>query len=418
MSDASMGMDTCLDPVAMRDLLQAWLPGGPAIARVNIGKVRRSASHHRHPNPLTLVYETELHAGGSRRYYAKVYRHGASLQALHGSAAVPVPPLDMLLWAWPADPAMPQLPELLDGRRALAWQGDDQGRDDGDAPAEVELLAYEPEQRATLRYTQGDRVLYAKTFCDDRGARIHERFEHFWSLAQQDDDAPRVAQPLGWQACTRSVWQGQAPGEPLAQLLGSVLPRRLPVRLVRAMAALHAQSLPTDAVHDQAHWLREVRRRQQKISRALPALAERVSALADAIERAAFTLPLPVSGLIHGDFHAGQVGVQTDAAQRIVFHDFDEFALGDPMEDLAAFVTRLPADRAPAEVGALVIAAYAQEAPERFGRRRLQWHLAVQMLLQASRAFVFQIEGWRDELERRLARAEALCAPGFQETFT
>ncbi len=183
------------------------------------------------------------------------------------------------------------------------------------------------------------------------------------------------------------------------------------------MAALHAQSLPTDAVHDPAHWLREVPRREQKISRALPALAGRVSALADAIERAAFTLPLPVSGLIHGDFHAGQVGVQADAAQRIVFHDFDEFALGDPMEDLAAFVTRLPADRAPAEVGALVIAAYAQEAPERFGRRRLQWHLAVQMLLQASRAFVFQIEGWRDELERRLARAQALCAPGFQETF-
>ena len=64
--------------------------------------MRRSASRHRHPNPLTLVYETEMQAGGSRRYYAKVYRHGASLQALQGSAALPVPPLDMLLWAWPA----------------------------------------------------------------------------------------------------------------------------------------------------------------------------------------------------------------------------------------------------------------------------------------------------------------------------
>lgn len=414
MNDQPPAMDTCLDPVAMRDMLQAWLPGGQAIARVHIGKVRRSASRHRHPNPLTLVYETELHSGGSRRYYAKVYRHGASLQALHGSAALPVPPLDMLLWAWPADPALPQLPELLDGRRALAWLDGD----DAPSPAEVELLAYEPEQRATLRYTRGDRVVYAKTFSDDRGARIHERFAHFWSLAQQDDDAPAVAQPLGWRAGTRSIWQGRAPGEPLVQVLGSVLPRRLPVRLARAMAALHAQSLPTDAVHDQAHWLREVRRREQKISRALPALAGRVAALADAIERAAFALPLPLTGLIHGDFHAGQVGVQADATQRIVFHDFDEFALGDPMEDLAAFVTRLPVDRAPAEVGALVIAAYAQEAPERFGRRRLQWHLAVQMLLQASRAFVFQIEGWRDELERRLARAEALCAPGFQETQT
>jgi len=237
MNDQVLGMDTCLDPVAMRDLLQAWLPGGHAIAQVRIGKVRRSASRHRHPNPLTLVYETELHAGGSRRYYAKVYRHGASLQALRGSAALPVPPLDMLLWAWPADPAMPQLPQLLDGRRALAWL-DGPG---ADTPAEVELLGYEPEQRATLRYTRGERVVYAKTFCDDRGARIHARFEHFWALAQRDDDAPRVAQPLAWQAGTRSVWQGRAPGEPLASVLGSELPRKMSAPAVVVASASTAR---------------------------------------------------------------------------------------------------------------------------------------------------------------------------------
>ena len=124
-------------------------------------------------------------------------------------------------------------------------------------------------------------------------------------------------------------------------------------------------------------------------------------------------LPPGLQLVSHGDFHAGQVGIDR---QRIVLFDFDEFALGDPLEDLAAFVTRLPAAGAPAEFGTLLVAAYAQAAPEQFSRRRLHWHLALQMLLQASRAFVFQVEGWRAELERRLACAEALIAPAFQES--
>ncbi|WP_298824598.1 hypothetical protein [uncultured Piscinibacter sp.] len=398
-------IDTCLDPVAMRGLLAAWLPDAPRIAELRIGKVRRSASRRRHPHPLTAVYDLVLHDGSTQRYYAKTWRDGASLQAGQGTRAIAVPPLDMLLWRWPDDPGLPQLGELLDAPRALAWHGD--------APAEVEVLRWEPEQRATLRYQQGDATLYAKTFSDDRGARIHARFQHFWSVAQGDAQAPAVARPLAWHAHTRCVWQACAPGVPLASMLALPWPRTLPGRLARAMAALHAAPLHADAVHDQAHWLGEVRRRQRKIGRALPALADRAARVADAIERAALTLPQPVNGLIHGDFHAGQVGVD---GERIVLHDFDEFALGDPMEDLAAFVTRLPDASATADVGALLIAAYAQEAPERFGRRRLQWHLAVQVLLQASRAFVFQVEGWRDVLANRLARAEALCAHGFEET--
>jgi hypothetical protein len=61
-------------------------------------------------------------------------------------------------------------------------------------------------------------------------------------------------------------------------------------------------------------------------------------------------------------------------------------------------------------LGSAVVEQYAACAPGRFDRRRLDWHLAVQSLLQASRAFVFQQPGWADELERRLACSETLAA--------
>lgn len=410
-------IDICLDATRMRDMLGAWLPGAPDIAALRIVQARRSASKRRHPHPLTAVYELALRDGRLQRWYAKTWRDGASLAALHGSgpgSVVAVPPLDMLLWPWPCDPGLPQLRELLDAPRALAWHGA--------APAEVELLRWEPEQRATLRYTQGGATLYAKTFADERGARIHERFRHFWTLAQQEPAAPAVAEPLRWQAATRSVWQARAPGVPLPDVLAAACPAELPGRLARALAALHASRVEgVQARHDAAHWIAEARRRARKIGRALPPLADRAARLADALEHAASALPAHEAGLIHGDFHAGQVGVDIAAGGRIVFHDFDEFALGDPMEDLAAFVGRLPALRDAAEFGARLIAAYAQHAPQRFDRRRLQWQRVLQALLQASRAFVFQLPGWHDEAERRLAHAEALARalaePGVVESF-
>lgn len=408
-----LDLDTCLDPEVMRGLLEQGLPdlaaGDRRLRRVRISKARRSASRQRHPHPLTLCYELELDDGGTRRCYAKVYRHGAAAAAAADPRAVLLAPLDMLLWTWPDDPGLPQLPELLDPQRALAWRHA--------APCQVELLRYEPEQRATLRCTQGTLQFYAKTFGDDRGAAIHGRFEHFWALAQHDGHAPLVARPLGWQRRTRTVWQARAAGQPLEEVLAGrasqPLPNALPVRLARALAVLHAAQLPVAAQHDLAHWLQEARRREIKIGRAVPELAVRAGRLVEQLEDAADTLPPGPRTLIHGDFHAGQVGVD---GQRIVLFDFDEFALGDPLEDLAAFVTRLPAAGAPAEFGTLLVAAYAQAAPEQFSRRRLHWHLALQMLLQASRAFVFQVEGWRAELERRLACAEALCQPAFRES--
>ena len=52
---------------------------------------------------------------------------------------------------------------------------------------------------------------------------------------------------------------------------------------------------------------------------------------------------------------------------------------------------------------------YAQIAPQHFCQQRLHWHMAVQQLLQASRAFVFQVADWRGEVQRRLERAQLLA---------
>lgn len=413
--DGTTTLDTCLDPAAMRTLLQSALPGldgaGLAIEQVRIDKARRNTSRRRNPNPLTLVYELALRGGGTRSYYAKVFRDGASAEAVHGTAALWLPALDMLLWRWPADPGLPQLGALLDPAQARTWWG---------VPAsQVDALRHEPGRRATLRYRrEGAEPIYAKTFRDERAAQVHQRFEYFWALSRRDALAPTVAEPLGYTADTRAFWQAQARGEPLVQVLRRGAGESLAQRVAQAFALLHEAptALAGAPPRDRAHWLAEIRRRQTKISRTAPELAARAQRLAEALAAASAELPEPPLVLIHGDCHADQLWVD---GERVVLFDFDEFTLGDPMEDLAEFLVKLDAPDRPGEHAAFARALtdhHAAMAPRHHDRRRLRWHMAVQMLLQASRAFVFQVEGWRGELDRRLARAEALCALTLQET--
>jgi Phosphotransferase enzyme family len=425
-----IGLDTYTDTTAMRSLLQAMLPGFDDgrlhIDALGVRSVRRNTSRERNPCPMTLCYELQVSdatqgRSGAQWLYGQVYRsaqataaafaqhQGSPLTApAFGEPLVQLPALNLLLWALPNDPGLPQLPALLDPAQAAHLLPA------GVAGAvHVELTRYEPQRRATLRYTvenddgSGPRTLYAKTFCDERSEDVHARFSHFWQLSHHNPQAPLVAKPLGHDGATRTVWQAHAPGVPLRLLLTTPDAPLLMSRFARALALLHAAPLTPSAgtpPRSVAHWLAEVKRRQNKIARIDDALAARAGAIADAIEaHTAHPATRPLS-LIHGDCHPDQVWIHHG---RVVLFDFDEFTLGDPMEDLAEFVLKLEqADAAP-RLASRLVAHYAAAAPHRFDARALAWHLAIQSLLQVSRSFIYQQPGWADELPRRLAAAEA-----------
>lgn len=416
---SGLSIESCLEPETVRHLLQHALPD-VANHRVKIDglrvvSARRNASRRRDPHPLTLCYELDVHDEltgtlGKRRYYAKVFRDGASAGAAPASRALHLPQLDMLLWAWPDDPGLPQLSALLDPGQTLRWWGEPAQR--------VCALRYVPEWRATLRYTrtthatpgQASKHLFAKTFGNESGAAIYRRFVHFWDLARSDARAPLVAQPLGYSAETRTLWQAQAAGKPLLQALASPAVPLLAEGLAYAIAMVHASppALAGEPPRDTAYWLTEIHRRRKKITRAVPDLAGRAARVTDVMAQAALQLPPHAPAVIHGDFHADQIWVD---GERIVLFDFDEFVLGDPMEDLAEFVTKLSTDADGAALGRQLVRAYRRISPQQFCKTRLQWHLALQQLLQTSRAFVFQVSDWRGEVERRLTRLEASCVP-------
>lgn len=435
--NAPVTLDLYADAAAMRTLLQQHLPdfsgGRLCIDALEVHSVRRNASLHRNPSPMTLCYDLQItdsaHGrSGPQRLVAQVFRPGLAAAAYKlqdrsvltpprfGQALVHLPALNLLLWALPNDPGLPQLPLLLDPLRAVEALPESVRAAAASGGLRVELLRYAPHHRATVRCTfvdgpqQAERVVFGKTFFDQRAADIDVRFRWFWQQAQRDAHAPLVAEPLGYDAVTRTAWQDSAAGLPLWPRLAAAEGAAWMDRVAHALALLHAAPLAhttTTAPRSVAHWLTEVRRRQNKISRADATLAERARRVADAIEAHAAHPATRSLSLIHGDCHPEQFWVHGD---RIVLFDFDEFTLGDPMEDLAEFVLKLDQAGAAPSLSFTLIERYATAAPERFDARCLAWHLAIQSLLQVSRAFIYQQPGWAGELERRLSAAEARTA--------
>ena len=426
------------DPQHLRDALQSGLAGfqtrACVIDAVHVSKVRRSSSLRRNPHPISMLLDLDVRDRASgklsvQRFYAKAFRGGASAAAFAavdrsalvrptiGAALSHVEELDMLVWAWPNDPALPQLAALTSASRlpghlpeaVLGLRG---------TIASIQVLRYEPERRATLRCTLNGAVasethcvVYGKTFGDEEAAQtLLQRFQYFWELAQIDVAAPWVAQPLGWDRATRTLWQASASGQPLMAAANSVDAGADFERIGRALAKLHLAALPAASIRSTTYWLGELQLRVQKLSRAVPGLEARVRDLATTLEAATLRLPRARQTLIHGDFHPEQVWLNEG---RVVFFDFDEFALGNPMEDLAEFIVKLQhlgasPERCKRQVEALT-EAYRAAAPRYFNAQWLQWHRSMQTLLQASRAFIYQEVGWQTLVEARLAASESLA---------
>ena len=328
---------------------------------------------------IAVCYRMQSDGRPDEIVYGKVYPREVSTDLISHSEDAPtwLHEIDMLLWRFPRDPGLPQLGALVDDR--------------------TELVRYRPEERATLR--RGGR--YAKTFHGTEGAELHRRFSCFRLSSESFD----VAAPIGYDAATRTFWQHGVEAAALADMVTTENCGEWMARVARALATVHATEPRFGPLRSNAALAAAAARRGAKIGRCMPWLAKQGERIAAAIAAHAPALADAPSAQLHGDFHMDQLRVRSE---RLVLFDLDELAIGDPLEDLASFVVKCPLRdaRLARQACAALIEAYARSRPDAFDAARLSWHLSVQWLHKASRAYVWQRPGWRAAAEEALAQAE------------
>ena len=156
-------------------------------------------------------------------------------------------------------------------------------------------------------------------------------------------------------------------------------------------------------------------RAQAALRRFYPTLQPQIDMVIEKLRAAApGETPRPVP--VHGDFHCNQVLVNAD---RVAVIDFDLFGMGDPLHDVARFLSRFRAyahgkleEPLVAHCEATFLSTYEILVPWRVDRRRLGWLMAVLLVNRQVLKAVKRLSGGGPQPVERLLEEAAMVASG------
>ena len=331
-----------------------------------------------------------------------------------------VPAAHVLIHAFPLDPMLPTLIDVVDPRtmqEALhrAWRAHRVRV----RRVRAETLAYTPGARAALRFdVLGEerdtgvpqiRRLVGKLDARRSPARL---FAGHWALWRKSFGRVSIAPPTGYVAVAGLSLQEFLDGTRLSDLAGTGAFVGLLRQAARAIANVHGLTLPLLSTRGVDTEMRTVDRWTAVLARLCPANARRLEALAHRM-RTELATRLRVEGTVHGDFHLANVMA---GEHGITLIDWDQIAHGDPMVDVGRVLASMRVsslrihDRidgfADLEENFLRTYLVATGADE----RRARLFEAIALLVSAAAPFRLQRDGWEDGAQQMLDEVERIFA--------
>lgn len=382
---------------------------------------------HRPESPRCRGWATYLvtpHDGAPVQLYVKGYPDsGASEEAWHRDRAnrpqarsTHLPDLDLVVWRFPEDPRLAALPTLAAPGAAAGMLPpavrDALGMRAGDG-LRTFVVRYQPEVSATLRLetgADGTPSVFGKHLAEVDVAALASRHRALWTAADPGRGL-RIAQPLAADPARGVLWTRGVVGRPLAD---SVVVDRLPAATATVgtlLAALHASSVATTdsvAVDD---LLVEAHKKADKLVRAHPAIAPRVTDLVTLADRRRRDVVHERLRTLHGDFHLDQL-VSSERGPVLV--DLDSLAHGPPEVDLAEFLVDLALrdlpDAVTQEVARGLLSSYTTAAASEPDAALLAVCADAEFLNRCYRHLRRHLPGWQSDLEAELDRHDEVTA--------
>ncbi len=202
------------------------------------------------------------------------------------------------------------------------------------------VVRYHPGKRCTLRTVHEGRTVFAKVYATNRGARVHQHLVDLRRARVAGELELTIADPLSWDARTRTLWQAALPGEPASGGLCGPHGDDLARRMGTAAASLTRATVTPSEVSDGYSALARSRRHAGELVRRVPCLSDMVRAIVDRLAGLHARCPSRDLRPIHGAPHPDQ---WLDAGAELGLIDFDRFSLGDPETDAGVVLGDLAA---------------------------------------------------------------------------
>ncbi len=433
------------DPEQMKSLFQERLPvfsqGRLRITRCRVVRARyRSILDGENDGKryLSIRYEIGVsdrsqQTQGVQLLYAKAYLEGQGEKEFQkirrdllspppfGEAIAFLPELDMIIWAFPNDPELAHLPELIDPEKVkkhLPYSHLPSGLDQAEdvQALKVDVVRYHPEVRCTMRYrlTWGTSkkmksvMFYGKTFSGEEGKVLFQLLEELWAVSKQDPDSFIIAQPLTYNPSLKMVWQEGLTGQPLVSLIDTTQYKVLLEAAAKNLASLHKSTLSDGTPVMTRDHLPAIQKKISRLIEAFPKMSPSLKSLALGLE-SDLTCLIPHPS--HGAFRIKEILV---CERGFAVFDLDNVAIGDSSRDLALFLVDLycqyPDTNLLNPMARVFYHSYRAQVPWETPLDRLNWHIQVQFIKRAY--WIYKNKQQDPRMEKRIQETLALAQIG------
>ena len=400
------------DAEIMKDVFQEKLPGFSE-NELRIDRLKLIQFSYHPGKSCTIGYllkVKDLSAAkeGNQIFFA-VMRPGADIEsryadALHQGLVEPefdppiyaLPELDMILWGFPNDAKMKQLPHILNPESFAELAVANWAR--LGLPPEImlknvfsEVVKYVPQMRCTIRHTltlsTGEKLtLYSKTFITKNFAeRTYLTMHELWKATVEHKEELFIPEPVFYQKETNTMFMRSVGGRNADAELGNIDLNAAAARIGRGLARVHdcnIEGLPALSDHVIVAKLAQA---EELLSNSDDAFKTRVEAIVEKLLKQ-YPILTPVENVpIHGGFRISQL-LLVDGDFALI--DFDDFLMGNPLTDIASFAAHLlylPLKNHLAmdesyEAIRHFSRAYDQQSNRALPADQLAWHIAAQLV--------------------------------------
>ncbi len=334
-----------------------------------------------------------------------------------------IPDLGLIAWTFPCDPVLRWLPTLIEPASCIEYFSD-LGIYKPDKVLAIipTVINYRPKIRCTIRYSlqlrsKQEAVIYAKSYAHAYSHAIYLHINSLWQDSLNNSNSFFIAQPLCHDSTLNTVWQQGVTGQPLLNYLTVGNQPNLISSIAKGLVALHQQRLTGLQTITVDALLAEAKKKSVKLSAAFPSYETKLNRLITYLEVNQPNRKNKPLTLIHGDFHIQQLLLLETG--RIALFDFDELALGDPLQDLANFCADLYNqnldDRKTHSLITDLVNAYGLEAE--LNTKHFDWHLRLQLLTRAYRAYIQQKPNLEQVLKQFLDAARSGYSENHRDSF-
>ncbi len=433
-------LPTVLDAAAMRKTFQAHLFRGDdrfQIQNCSIERVKYKPGMNCMVCYQLEIMDKKTQALQGQLLCTRVYELGGAvsrfIKALSANTVTPkfglpishLPPLEMVIWAFPNDRKLEGMNKIADPTFLKDKLLPEYFRGSHITELTSNVVHYVPEHTCTVRVAlqlselqtgkSREATLYGKIYYNDEGHDVSKWMDALWQSGPRRSGQLKMAQALGFDTATKSLWQTGLCGAPLLDV-DLEAPEFFPLikEAATTVAALHTVSIPGLKIVCLNDLLEQLERVKQLLSQARPASKLTLFPLLDRLCAQAGYLCSEASHTLHGDLHLNNFFVED---KKVALIDMDNLCQGPPLLDVGSFLAGIfyrgilidaPRDQIE-KMAQVFIQQYKQSVPWAVSQASLRWYTAMMLINERAYRCLTRLKAGRlDILDQLILLADRI----------